>query len=316
MFAPFKRSRQKIQIGLCLPAAAAVLITLLLPAPVASQEEKPVSIYVTVEQDGNLIEGLTAQNFRLSEDGKSQPFRLEKPEFPASIALLLEDSQSSWSYSDDIEGAIEGFLAKAKEGNWYALATFAHQLNVLVDFTKQIGRLREAFQELGYSQWNETDTYDAIYQMLDKMSLLPGRRVLIVIGSGFDSFSRHSFDDVQKKLQSSNVTVFCVGLGTMLRGQYEPYLSDSERMDLLMSQNFLRMLADESGGDSWFPDEMGAYSDIMKGIMQTLSLQYRLVYIPKEIHDGKLHKIEVEAFQVVNDQRRNFKVRARKGWRF
>jgi len=39
----------------------------------------------------------------------------------------------------------------------------------------------------------------------------------------------------------------------------------------------------------------------MKGIMQNLANQYRLVYSLQAPDDGKLHQIKVDAFQVVND---------------
>ena len=54
----------------------------------------------------------------------------------------------------------------------------------------------------------------------------------------------------------------------------------------------------------------------MKDIMQNLANQYRLVYSLQAPDDGKLHQIKVDAFQVVNDRRHEFKVRVRKGWRF
>jgi len=59
-----------------------------------------------------------------------------------------------------------------------------------------------------------------------------------------------------------------------------------------------------------------AFPDVMKGIMQNLANQYRLVYSLQAPDDGKLHQIKVDAFQVVNDRRHEFKVRVRKGWRF
>jgi VWFA-related protein len=293
-----------------------VLALLLTPWPARPLEKTPVSLYVSVEKGDGLVQGLTAQNFRLYEDGKAQEFRLEDPELPATIAILLEYSQSSWMFADDIAAAMDGMLKSAPEGNWYALATFSQDLHVEADFTKKIGKIRMAYEDLAQPTWNEVDTYDAVYEMLDKMSLMNGRRILIVVGSGFDSFSRHNFDDVQNKAESCNVAIFGVGLGSTLRGIYQPYLSSMQQMDLMMAQNFLRTLANESGGESWSPNERQAYYDIMKGVFQILANQYKLVYSPKIVRDGKLHKIEVNAFQVVNDHRTDFKVRVRKGWRF
>ncbi len=296
-------------------AVAAVLL-MLRPAAAVTVPRKDVSLYLSVEEKGGLVQGLTARNFRLYQDGKAEPFALEKPQTPVTIALLLEYSENSWMYYDDIDEAISGFLNDAPKGNWYALASFAHSLHIDADFTQNIGKLQTAFQEMPQPMWSEVNTDDAVYQMLDKMSLLHGRRVLIVVGSGFDTFSRHTFEDVQKKVESSNVTIFGVGLGSMLRGVDQPYLSNTQQMDVLLAENFLRMLSRESGGESWFPDEEGAYPEVMEGIMQTLANQYRLVYSPDVTKNGKLHKIEVQAFQEVNDSRKDFKVRVRKGFRF
>lgn len=315
MFTSGKRNKKQSRSGIVGLTVSALLCLILLPVPAVPKAAKSRSLYVTVESDGGLVRGLTQNNFRLFEDGKAKSFKLEEPESPASIALLLENSQSSYVYANDIQEVMQAFLDQAPEGNWYAFATYAHGLDIQVDFTKTLAKIRQAYDELPQPLWDETDTYDAVYEMLDKMSLLPGRKVLIVISFGYDSFSQHGLEDVQHKIESSDVTVFSVGLGTSYRGSYEPYLSDSGRMDMLLSQNFLKMLADESGGDSWFPNEPSAYYDIMKGIAQTLANQYRLVYSTEPIHDEKLHKIKVEAFQVINDHRKDFKVRVRKGWR-
>ncbi|GEM_PF-441816 len=284
--------------------------------PVAAQAPRLVSLYATVERDGGLVRGLGPQNFHLYEDGDSRPFRLEQPETPMVIALLVEYSQRSYPYFNDIQTAVESFVKQAPEGNWYALATFSHNLEVQVDFTKQVMQLSNAFAQLGEPMWNEVDTYDAVYEMLDKMERLPGRRVLIVIASGLDSFSSHTLDDVQKKIDAVNVVIYGVGAGSMLRGLYEPYLGAMQEMSLLQAQTFLQMLADKSGGEAWFPKLEGAFPDVIKGIFQDLENQYRLVYESRAAADHKLHKIKLEAFQIVNDKRQNFKVRVREGWRF
>jgi len=192
-------------------AAAAV------DAPAGSKTET-VSLYVNVEKDGKLITGLQRGNFRLSEDGKSREFRLEKPEEPASIAFLVEYSASSVAFLEDIAYVFEGFQAHGVEGHWYALATFANTLEIHTDFTKQLGEITQTYAALGPATWNEINTYDAVYDMLDKMGRLPGRRILVVVGSGIDTFSEHNMDDVKKKIEADNVTVFCSGLRLAVKG--------------------------------------------------------------------------------------------------
>ncbi len=278
-------------------------------------ETETLSLYLNVEKGGGLVTGLTENNFRLYEDGQRLPFRLEKPEEPASIALLMEYSQASGYYYEDIDASLQGFLRHAPEGNWYALATYSHGLEIRADFTKQIGSITQAYSGLGIPLWNEVDTYDAVYEMLDKMERLPGRRILIVIGSGLDTFSEHQLDDVKKKLEESNVTVFVAGTGSALRTSYDLYLGTSARMGLLQAQAFLQMLAKKSGGFAWFPNHFNAFPDVLEGIMQSIATQYRLVYDTPARGSGKFHKIKAEAFRIVDDKREDFKVLVREGWR-
>jgi len=291
---------------------APLALILLATLPLAARE---ASVYFTVEKDGALITGLTKKNFHLYEDGELRPFRLAQPEKPASVAVLVEYSRLSWFYFSDIVDAMDGFFQKAPEGNWYALATFDKDLHIRVDFTKLRGKITSSFNDLSMPEWSEVNTYDAVYEMLDRMNQLPGRRVLIVIGSGADTFSKVSLKDVKRKAEQANVTIYGVGAGSMLRGMYDAYLSEAERMDLLQSEAFLRMLADKTGGEAWFPRFEGAFLDVMEGVMQSLAYQYRLVYDSRIPNDGKFHKIRLEAFRVVNDRREDFKTRIREGWR-
>lgn len=276
---------------------------------------EPVSLYLNVETDKGLVTGLTQGSFRLYLDGKAQPFRLEKPEEPVSVALLVEYSASSGYFLDDLNASMQGFLKHAPEGHWYALATFSHELEIHTDFTKQIGEVRAAYSQLGWPTWNEIDTYDAVYDMLDKMGRLPGRRILIVVGCGVDTFSEQSLDQVKEKAESENVTIFVAGLGSLFRGRYDAYMGSSARMGLMQAQAFLQMLARKSGGFAWFPNHFNAFPDVMQGIMQRMATQYRLVYDPPAQSSRKFQKIKVEAFRIVNDKRENFKVLVREGWR-
>ena len=284
-------------------------------APAAGPKTETVSLYLNVEKNAQLVSGLLPGNFRLTEDGHSREFRLEKPEEPASIAFLIEYSASSSHLLEDVAYVLNGFEAHGIEGHWYALATYANTPEIHTDFTKQKGEITQTFAGLGPPALNEINTYDAIYDMLDKMGRLPGRRILVVVGTGIDTFSQHRLEDVKNKIETENVTVFAAGIGSMLRGIYDPYVSSSGQMQLTQAQAFLQMLAGKSGGFAWFPRMSSAFHDVTEGIMQSIGTQYRIVYDSRIRGTGKFRKVKVEAFRVVNDKRENFKVLVREGWR-
>jgi VWFA-related protein len=281
-----------------------------------AQASPQLSLYFTVEQGDKLIGGLTESNFRLYEDNQPVPFHLAPPESPILITLLVEYSQASGLYLNDITTALSEFMDAAPEGNWYALATFSQELQIHVDFTKRKGEILAAYSGLGQPFWGEVNTYDAVFETLDKLELLPGRKVLIIIGSGLNTLSSHTLSDVQKKIEGVNVTVFGVAAGSLLRGQYDPYLGAGARMDLLQAEAFFNMLAKKSGGEAFFPRFESAYRDVMRGIVTMLEHQYRLVYQPHSPPDNKFHKLKLEAFAIVDDKRRDYTVRVREGWRW
>ena len=301
--------------------AALTLLAALFATPLyarrrKAQEKRTVSLYFDVETGDKLVTGLTDRNFHLYEDGESRSFRLMEPEKTANVLLLVEYSQASWMYFNDIAQAMEGFLQFAPEGNWYALETFAKDTTIQVDFTKLSGKIRSAFSDMGQPTWDEIDTYDALHTALhDQLGRMKGRNVLIFIGSGFDTFSEHTLEDVQKDVESSNVIIYALGAGSLLRGQYNEYLSTSDTMDLLQTEAFLKMLASKSGGQAWFPRFAQAFPDDMQAVMHMLNHQYKMEYESTVPADGKFHKIKVEAFRLVGDERTDFHVRIREGWR-
>jgi VWFA-related protein len=218
-------------------------------------------------------------------------------------------------FLEEMRNAIDGFLEHAPEGNWYALVTFDRTSNIAVDFTKEKGEIRAALSRLPEPMWNEINSYDAISNIIERMSRLSGRRVVVFVGSGFDTFSAASLDAIEKSLGSADVSIYCLGTGSALRTTYAPYLDISTEMDLLSARAFLTTLSEKTGGDLWFPNFETVFHDAMEGVMQDLATQYKLVVKGAIPSDGRLHKIKVEAFTITNEKRKNFKVRVREGVR-
>lgn len=265
------------------------------------------SLYVTVVHDGKLIGGLRAENFRLFLDGRPTPFKLEPAERPLTLALLVEYSRSSAPYFQDVAEALQAFINAAPEGDWYALATFSNRLAVDVDFTKLKGKIPTTFAALGPPQWSEIRTYDAVHQMLAKMSRLPGQRVLVLIGSGLNTFGEQTLNSLRRQVAASNVTIFAVGAGQYLRLR-NPGLA---RAHFLQADNLLRTLAAESGGEAWFPRFETAFPDAAQGLLQVIEHRYRLVVPPQALAGDRPAKVRVEAFHVENGKRTNFETIAR-----
>jgi VWFA-related protein len=271
-------------------------------------------LYVSVERDGRPVPGLTTENFRVSIDGQPQSCEASRAESRVSIVVLAELSGSSTIYVVDTRAAVNAIASGAPDGHLYSLVTFGRETNLVVDFTKQKQRVASEFARLQKPFWEDVSTYDAIYEVMDRLQSVDGRKIVIFVGSGVDSYSRNGFGDVEDQLDSNSVTVYALAAGTADR-TYERYDSGLEHLDALQVRSFLSMLASRSGGLTWFPVIQTAYRDAVRRIFEDISTQYKLTCKYFTPLDGKLHKVRVEAFQEIDGRTRNLKVRTRHGLR-
>jgi hypothetical protein len=86
-------------------------------------------------------------------------------------------------------------------------------------------------------------------------------------------------------------------------------------MDLRQGEMLIRMLAERSGGKWFCPSCEADYADSMRDTMNTLDKQYTVEYRRPAPPEPGFLKLKVEAFEVVDDVRKDFQVRAREGWR-
>jgi VWFA-related protein len=289
--------------------------------PLKESADDTVVMQVTVGRKGKAVADLTAGNFRIYEDGEPREVIRAEPAGPASVVLLVENSLHSWRFLNDVRSAMRGFLKAAdkaadeEKGHSYALVTYERKPIVEQALTQEIDRIRTAFVDVKQSAWGRTDTYDSIHRVLEEMQSLPGRRVLIFVGFGYDAFSRHTFGELQRKVEASNVQVYAIATGSDLRQLSEypvgtPAPADQQQGDML-----IRMLAERSGGKWFCPSCEADYADSMRETMDTLDRQYTVEYLRPARPTVGFHKLKIQAFEISNDTRTDFTVRARPGWR-
>lgn len=117
-----------------------------------------------------------------------------------------------------------------------------------------------------------------------------------------DTFSKQTFDQARRKLQTAGVPIYALGTLQALREWYDArgYMGPIQRLDFLQADNQLRTFARETGGQAWFPRFFGEYGNIFRQISEALRNTYTLAYQPTNVaRDGKYRKIKVD---LVNPQ--------------
>lgn len=253
---------------------------------------------IVTDSDGNYLRNLKKENFRILEDGKPQEIvSFSTGDAPITMVMLVEFSKFFWGvygYNAVVWGS--AFLNNLKKDDWIALEEFSMKNQIDVDFTHNPGDVINFMRTMTFPDWREANLRDAVLDTLDRLKDVKGKKSILVLASGFDTFSKHNFDQTMKELKQTDVTIFTVGVGQQL------YYAGVQNLGMLygnesyiQAQNELKVYANLTGGVSFFPVFDGEIPNIMQQVAISLRSQYSLGYVPAEGSlDGKYHKIKVE----------------------
>jgi Ca-activated chloride channel homolog len=263
-----------------------------------------VSVDVSVLDDkGHFIPKIPRGNFRISEDGVPQQIAgFGLGEAPLTICMLIEFSgryQAYWSrgWYETLQASY-GFLSTLKPDDNVAVATFDFKTVILSDFSPDKSQAQQAMAQLRIPGFSESNIFDALTEMADRMQNIEGRKAILVIATGLDTFSKLTFDKARKKLQECAVPIYSVSILQIARMQLEaqPGMDAAmANMDFLQADNELKTFTKETGGQAFFPRFPGEYGAIFQAIADAMRSQYSLSYHPSNIaKDGKYRHIKVE----------------------
>ena len=273
-------------------------------APYALKVEVPlVNVDLTVvDRNGNFVTGLQKEHFSVYQDGQEQEVVAFAPsEAPITTVLVVETTPAlGYLVWDNLDAAYL-FLRQLRKGDWIALVSFDFKPRVEVDFTQDTNEIYAALRHLTFpAGFRESNTFDAIADTLDRMKNIEGKKSIIVIGTGVNTFSRHSFDDIQKLVREEGVVIFGIGMSFALQMYYEQreaygVSSTTARMNLQVADVQLRALSEQTGGRAYFPRFIAEMPNIYREIGAMLRNQYSIAFRPRDLkRDGKYHKIQIK----------------------
>ena len=280
-----------------------------------------VPVLVTTKE-GQFIPGLKQANFKVYEDGVPQTISgFNQTKDAAITALVLtEFAATNYYFIYDALNASYTFVRSLKPDDWIAVMYYDMKPHIITDFTQDKRELYGALRQMQIPTWSETNLFDALYDAVDRLDRLEGRKYIILISSGRDTFSKLNYDQILKRLkETKNITIFAVGTGKFLRQLTDcPRTSidvinrcSDVRMDYLQAENQLNTFAHMTGGQAYFPIFQGAFLEVFNDIANSLRNQYILAYHPSNPkQDGTWRKIKVE---VTDGDGHPLKVKDQKG---
>jgi VWFA-related protein len=258
-----------------------------------------LDVNVLLDKTHQFVPGLKADNFLVTEDGVEQhvtSLRLTKT--PITAVMLLEFASNSYWFINDMQNAAVAFFRTLQPDDYIAVATYDMRTHILCDFTNNKDVIAQSLQSLMIPGFSETNEFDALYEMLDRLSRVEGRKYIILISSGRDTMSRLTLDQMMAKIKATpNVTIFTISTGGMLREMSDGGMGmggAARHMDYLQADNEMRTFAQMTGG-MWFnPIFQGALGDVFSQINESIRNQYVLTYRPSnQKNDGSYRKVKV-----------------------
>jgi VWFA-related protein len=175
--------------------------------------------------------------------------------------------------------------------------------HILLDFTQDKRAIFGALNSLRIPGFAETNLFDALYDTLDRLDRIEGRKYVILISTGVDTFSKLNFDQILKKVRSTkDVTIYPVSIGRAEREYMEAHggvmphgVAPVANIDYLQADNEMNTYARLTGGRAYFPRFEGELPEIFHDIAADIRNQYAITYHPTNTKlDGTYRKLKVE----------------------
>jgi Ca-activated chloride channel homolog len=248
------------------------------------------------DRQNNLVMGLSRGDFVVLEDGVEQEvtfFTDEKTNPPVFVGVLMDTSPSTAGKLEFSKRSAMDFIYTVTRlrKDKAAFLTFDNEITMHQDFTDKLDLLDKAIDQVKRIG-NQTALYDSIWQFIDeKLRSAPGRRVIVLLTDGDDTFSRAELDDVIDIAQRTETTIFAISTKQGFLGSV-PGVELGNVRDKF--DRLIERLCAETGGEAFFTGDVLALERAFKRISQELSSQYILTYRPANQElDGQRRKIEV-----------------------
>ncbi len=275
----------------------------------------PVTV-TTADKKKNLVPGLTKGDFLVFEDGVQQEvtfFSDEKTNPAVYVGVLMDTSPSTAGKMGFSKEAAKNFIYTVTRlrKDKAAFMTFDHEINLRQDFTDKLDLLDRAVDKVK-ATGSQTALYDAIWQFSDeKLRSVPGRRVIVVITDGDDTFSRAELKDAIDIAQRTETTIFAISTKAGFLGTVPGVEAGTvkDKGDKLLTQ-----LSEDTGGEAFFTGDMLALERAFTKISHELRSQYIITYKPADQnYDGRSRKIEVRFTD--KDKTDKYKIRTKSSYR-
>jgi VWFA-related protein len=238
------------------------------------------------DPNGYFIPNIRRNNFVVYENGvRQQDVSVDIEHAPVSLALLMEYGGRypalNKAFWQEVSRAGHQVFDVLGSDDKLAIWTYGDTMKQLGDFSQNHQTLDNLFYSLQPPGVSEVNLYDAIVSASERMHRVSGRKAIILISSGVDTFSKATYKDALNEAGNSDTPIYVISMLPTLRsviGLHGP-ADAMTGIDWERAESELMEIARLSGGRFYAPgntiDLSGTYDDIMENLKVRYVITYR-----------------------------------------
>jgi VWFA-related protein len=247
---------------------------------------KTVTIKLVVQDpNGYFIPNIRREDFVVYENGvRQQNTSVEVEHAPASLGMLLEFGGRIQGLNHDlgqeVSRAGEHLLDEVGKEDSVAIWKYSDKVEQIAGFTQDHLSLYTPLLTLGTPELSESNLYDAVIFTTNQMRPLTGRKAIVLISSGIDTFSKANYQDALNAAQNSDTPIYALSLVPDLRqlSQMHERTGPVARIDWNEAEHRLEEIARVSGGRTYAPENMVDLAPIYDDMLENLKVRYVITY--------------------------------------
>jgi Ca-activated chloride channel homolog len=280
----------------------------------------PISV---LDRNGRFIPGLTEKQFHLFENSVEQDIAyFDSADKPFTVALLLDISDSTKFKLKEIQDAAIAFTEQLRPEDRVIVVAFDTNVSMITEATSDREVLQTAIRRI--KTGGGTSLYSAVKVIVsERLNRIRGRKAIVLFTDGVDTTSQNAtYKETLHTAQKLDALIYTIQYNT-----YDDLVSQSNSNQGLNStqmitskgeslqtayaraNRYLNLLAEKSGGRTYFADNLANLKATFARIAQELRQQYSIGFYPKRDAGGfgsREIKVRIDVPGIVVRTRRNY----------
>jgi VWFA-related protein len=257
------------------------------------------------DPNGFFIPNLRPENFAVYENGvRQQNVNVQVEHAPVSLGVLMEYGGRAPSLDRmlfmDIQRAVRQLNDILGSNDRIALWRYSDKVEKVVDFTQNRAAVNEALEAMRPPEFSETNLYDAIVFTIDQMRAVTGRKAIVLVSSGIDTFSKANYEAALSAASNSDTPIYVISMALPLQNLVELHESTGTlaHVNWQAVEKRLQEIARVSGGRTYSPESTIDFTAVYDDMMENLRVRYVITY--RSSTDGDLNTPRTVRVEIVD----------------